>query len=83
MGDAFALGISGGHRCLECLPLGSLCLEVDQGLLIEVAIEVIFTFQKLIAHSIPKDDVYPLMYKWKCNQKLKDFYKVIETLESS
>ncbi|EOX99729.1 Uncharacterized protein TCM_008590 [Theobroma cacao] len=32
MGDALALVISEGHRRLECLPIGSLCLEADLGL---------------------------------------------------
>ncbi|EOY03445.1 Uncharacterized protein TCM_018517 [Theobroma cacao] len=44
--------------------------------------EAIPTLGKIVALSAPKDNVYPCMCKWQCNQKPKDFYKAVEMLES-
>ncbi|EOY16795.1 Uncharacterized protein TCM_035676 [Theobroma cacao] len=57
--------------------------EPSRSPLIPTAMEAIPIFQKLIAPSDPKDDIYPRMYRWQCNQKPKDFYKVDEKLKSS
>ncbi|EOY10240.1 Uncharacterized protein TCM_025607 [Theobroma cacao] len=47
------------------------------------AMEAILALQKIVAPFGPKDNVYPRMCRWDCNQKSKDFYKAIKKLESS
>ncbi|EOY03268.1 Uncharacterized protein TCM_018061 [Theobroma cacao] len=57
--------------------------NLDASLVMFWVVGAILTFQNLIALNRPNESIYPRMCRWKCNQKLKEFYKVVQLLESS